>query len=122
MNCLRCYELWRRPSRSASKNTVSRELLNQYLERFPGSVGISAKTREGIDELMSELGAVLRPVREFIDLSIPHEASSVIARLHAMTQVLERDYSGETARFKARIPPHLRSEFAGYVVRPAEAL
>ena len=94
----------------------SRELLNQYLERFPGAVGISAKTGEGVAELMVELGAMLRPVREFMDLSIPHEASSIIAKLHAVAQVMERDYSGETARFKARIPPHLRNEFSCYVV------
>ncbi len=94
----------------------SRELLNKYLERFPGAVGISAKTGEGVAELMVELGAMLRPVREFMDLSIPHEASSIIAKLHAVAQVVERDYSGETARFKARIPPHLRSEFSCYVV------
>ena len=94
----------------------TRELLNLQLERFPGAVGISAKTGEGVPELMAELGAVLRPVREFVDLSIPHENSSVIARLHAVAQVIERDYGGETARFKARIPPHLRSEFAAYVV------
>ena len=99
----------------------TRDLLNQFLERFPGSVGISAKTGEGVPELMGELGAMLRPVREFMDLSIPHEASSVIARLHATAQVIERDYNGETARFKARIPPHLRSEFACYVVSDADA-
>ena len=83
--------------------------------RFPGAVGISAKTGEGVPELMAELGALLRPVRDFLDLSIPHEASSVIARLHAVAQVVERDYSGDTARFKARIPSHLRSEFACYL-------
>ena len=94
----------------------NRELLKQYLDRFPGAVGISAKTGEGVPELMLELGVMLRPVREFVDLSIPHEASAVVARLHAVAQVVERDYSGENARFKARIPAHLRSEFAPYVV------
>src|SRR6185503_17481766 len=93
----------------------SRDLLNQYLERFPGAVGISAKTGEGVAELMIELGAMLRPVREFLDLSIPHEEAAVVARLHAVAQVVERKYEGDTARFKARIPPHLRSEFAPYL-------
>jgi hypothetical protein len=32
-------------------------------------------------------------------------------------QVVERNYNGKTARFKARIPPHLREEFAPFVVR-----
>ena len=94
----------------------NRELLHQFLERFPGAAGISAKTGEGVAEMMAELGAMLRPAREFLDLSIPHEASSVIARLHAVAQVVERDYGGETARFRARVPPHLRAEFASYIV------
>jgi GTP-binding protein HflX len=94
----------------------SRDLLNQYLERFPGAVGVSAKTGDGVSELMIELGAMLRPVREFVDLSIPHEASAVMARLHNVAQIVERDYNGDTARFKARVPPHLRAEFASYIV------
>jgi hypothetical protein len=28
---------------------------------------------------------------------------------------VDRDYTGDNARFKARIPPHLRSEFAPYL-------
>lgn len=93
----------------------SRDVLHKYLERFPGSVGVSAKTGEGVPELLVELGALLRPVRDFIELHIPHEASAVVARLHAVAQVVERNYEGTTARFKARIPPHFRSEFACYV-------
>ncbi len=93
----------------------SRELLRQYLERFPNSIGVSAKTGEGRPEFLAELGAQLRPVREFVELSIPHERAAVIARLHAVAQVLERDYEGATARFKARIPPHLHEEFAAFI-------
>ncbi len=92
------------------------DLLHHFLERFPGAVGLSAKTGEGVSELLLELGAMLRPAREFLDLSIPHEAAAVVARLHAVAQVVERDYSGDTGRFKARVPPHLRREFENYIV------
>jgi len=38
-------------------------------------------------------------------------------------QVIERTYNGKTARFKARIPPHLRDEFAPFVgARPPTAV
>ena len=94
----------------------SAALLKQYLERFPNAVGISAKTGEGIPELLAELGSLLRPVREFVELDVPHDQSAVIARLHAMAQVVERNYDGETARFKARIPPHLHREFSPFIV------
>ena len=95
----------------------SREMLSRFQERHPNGVAISAMTGEGIPALLAELGSQLRPIREFIELSVPHEQAGVIARLHEVGQVVERDYNGETARFKARIPPHLREEFAPFFVR-----
>ena len=58
----------------------------------------------------------MRPVREFMELSVPHEASAVIARLHAVGQVVERDYDRDQAWFKVRIPPHLHEEFAPFII------
>ena len=92
------------------------DVLNRYLERFPNAAGISARTGEGIPALLAELGTLLRPIREFVELNVPHESSAVIARLHAVAQVVERDYSGAAARFKARIPPALHQEFAPFIV------
>jgi GTP-binding protein HflX len=74
-------------------------------------------TGEGIPALLAELGSQLRPIREFMELSVPHEKTGVIARLHEVGQVIERNYNGATARFKARIPPHLHGEFAPFFVR-----
>ncbi len=91
-------------------------LLERYTELFHNGVGVSAMTGEGIATLVEELGTQLRPVREFVELRVPHESSAVVARLHEVAQVVERDYAGETARFKARIPPHFRAEFASYIV------
>jgi hypothetical protein len=38
-----------------------------------------------------------------------------MARVHEVAQVIERNYKGKTARFKARIPPHLRREFEPFI-------
>jgi len=97
--------------------TGRQDILTRSLERHPHGVAISAATGEGIQSLLAELGSQLRPIREFIELSVPHEQSVVIARLHEVGQVIERDYTGKTARFKARIPPHLHGEFAAFFVR-----
>jgi GTPase len=94
----------------------TREVLNRHLERFSNAVGISARTGEALPELLGELGALLRPVRELVDLNVPHGEWAVIARLHAVGQVVERDYTGNTARFKARIPPNTRREFEPFIV------
>jgi GTPase len=90
--------------------------LNRLQEKFPHAVGISAATGEGIPILLAELGTQLRPTREFLELRIPHEQSAAIARLHKIGQVIERRYNGKTARFKVRIPPQYREEFAPFIV------
>ena len=95
--------------------------LKRLQEKFPHAVAISAATGEGIPSLLAEISTQLRPKREFLELRIPHEQSAVIARLHKVGQVIERRYSGKTARFKARIPPHHHAEFAAYIVRDAQA-
>ena len=92
-------------------------LLNRNLERFPNAVAVSAVTGEGLAGLLAELGNQLRPARDFVELEVPHSEPAVIARLHAVGQVVERDYNGESARFKARIPAHLHAEFAPFIVQ-----
>jgi len=90
--------------------------LNRLREQFPNSVAISARTGEGIAPLFAELGTQLRPIREFLDLRVPQEKAAVIARIHAVGQVVTSRYSGKTARIKVRIPAHLHAEFAAFVV------
>ena len=88
-----------------------------FLHRFPGAVAVSAKTQAGFPSLLGELGSRLRPIREFVELSIPHTEAGLMSKLHAVSQVVERDYNGDTARFKVRMAPHLRSEFGPFIVR-----
>jgi GTP-binding protein HflX len=85
-------------------------------EKFPNAVAISAMTGEGIVPLLAELGTQLRPIREFLDLRVPQEKAAVIARVHAVGQIVASRYTGKTARFKVRIPPHLHAEFAAFIV------
>jgi GTP-binding protein HflX len=92
-------------------------LLQKFLDQYPKAVAVSARTGEGIPALIQELGTQLRPIREFVELLVPHGDSAVIARLHQVAQVIERNYEGAEARFKARIPPHFHAEFAPYIVR-----
>jgi GTPase len=89
----------------------------RYREQFPGCVLISAKSGEGLDALMEEIGVRLRPVREFLELAVPYGDSAVMARLHEVGQVVESKFNGAKARFKVRIPPHLHGEFERYVIK-----
>lgn len=91
------------------------ETLKTFMSRHSPAVPISATSREGIDDLMAELGNALRPVRDVVELFVPHDKSDVIARVHAVGQMIACDYEGELAYLKARIPPHARAEFTQFI-------
>jgi len=93
------------------------EALDLHRERFANAVAVSAVEGTGTDGLLSELGSLLRPARQFVELRVPHGASDVIARLHAVGQVLECRYGKANASIKARIPPYLESEFAPFLAK-----
>jgi len=90
--------------------------LGRLQELYPNSVAISARTGQGVEELLAAISTQIRPERELVKLNIPHEAAAVIARLHQVGQVLERRYLAKTARFQARIPPQHHAEFAAFMV------
>ena len=90
--------------------------LARLQELYPNSAAISAKTGQGVDELLSEISTQIRPEREFVELKIPHEQAAIISRLHKVGQVIERRYLAKVAKFKARIPPHHHAEFAEFIV------
>ncbi|MCX6894085.1 MAG: hypothetical protein NTZ16_00955, partial [Verrucomicrobia bacterium] len=92
------------------------QLHAEFGEQFEHAVAISAATGDGVPELLAELGVQLRPVRELVELKIPHEQAAVIARLHKLGQVIESRYLAKAAKFKARIPPHHHAEFAEFIV------
>ena len=95
----------------------NRELLGKFHEKFPAAVAVSARSGEGIPELLSEIGTQLRPIREFVELEVPHDKPAVVARIHEVGQVVERKYNGTGTRLKARIPPHFHGEFAPFIVQ-----
>jgi GTP-binding protein HflX len=90
-------------------------LSKRFTDQYSNSIALSAKTGEGFDELMAELGKQLRPIRQMVGISIPHSKSDIIARLHEVGQVLERNYDGDEAMFKALIPPNYLDYFEPYL-------
>ncbi len=92
-------------------------LAKRFTGQYPNSIVVSARTGEGFEAFMAELGKQLRPVRQMLELSIPHSQSDVIARLHEVGQVLERDYNGTKAEYKVLVPPDHRAAFEPFIIR-----
>ena len=91
-------------------------LAKRFTSQYPNSIVVSAKTGEGFEAFMAELGKQLRPVRDLLVLSVPHSQSEVIARLHEVGQVLERDYNGTKAVLKVLVPPDQRAAFEPFII------
>ncbi|MGB0579857.1 MAG: GTPase HflX [Limisphaerales bacterium] len=97
-------------------NLEMSEYARHWLARFDNSIAVSAKTGEGFDVFFDELGTSLRPIRRTMDLCVPYEESGVLARLHEVGQILEKDYEGPKARLKVQVPPHFTNEFERFEV------
>jgi GTP-binding protein HflX len=93
------------------------EVTGRFLERHPQAVPVSARTQEGIPALLDELGGRLRPVRAFVEMTVPLREGPSLARLRELAQVVEEKYTARAAHLKVRLAPHLRAEFDRFVVR-----
>jgi GTPase len=95
---------------------ADRELSGAYVKRFPGSVAISARTGEGVNDLVQALQSALRAWRLRSRFRIPASESALIAEIHRVGHVLELKYEDNDVLIVAHVPPHLEqklSHFAG---------
>lgn len=93
---------------------ANRETVDVYQKRFPGSVAISARTGEGLRELVQALEDELAAWRLRLRFRVPLTASSLIAEIHRIGHVLELRYEGDAALILAHVPPSLEQKLAQY--------
>src|SRR4029077_11688250 len=60
-----------------------------------GSVAISAKTGEGIDDLLLTIGDRLRAMATVVELVIPYERGDVLAELHREGEVVSESHGDD---------------------------
>ena len=92
----------------------SAEHIQVYLKKFPGSVAISARTGEGVNELVTALQDELASWRLRSRYCIPLTESGLIAEVHRIGHVLELRYEGESAIVVAHIPPQLEQRLSAF--------
>jgi GTP-binding protein HflX len=86
-----------------------------WLKERDHAVAVSAKTGEGLEALMDELGTMLRPIRSHLRLTIPQSNGQALARLRAVGQIDEEYYEANDVHLTARIPPHMRDQFEQFI-------
>ncbi len=97
-------------------NLTDRDLAEAYLQRFPGSVAISARTGEGVADLVRALESALSAWRLRSRFRIPANESALMAEIHRVGHVLELSYQGDVAVVVAHVPPHLEQRLARFAL------
>ncbi len=95
-------------------NVPNRDLMDTYVRRFPGSVAISARTGENVNQLVQVLQDALSAWRLRSHFRIPASESALIAEIHRVGHVLELKYEGNDTILVAHIPPDLAQKLERY--------
>ena len=88
----------------------------RVLGDHPGSVAISAKTGDGVEDMLRSLGDRLRGLSTITELLVPFERGDILAALHREGEVLVETATDEGMRVRARIDEAAVSRLRDYVV------
>ena len=86
-----------------------------YLHRFPRSVAISARTGEGVANLVQALQDEISSWRLRLRYRVPLTESGLIAEIHRTGHVLELRYEGDAAVIVAHVPAPLEQKLTPFV-------
>ena len=81
----------------------------------------SARTGEGIDEVLAAIEADLpRPAVE-VDALLPYARGDLVSKIHSAGEVLALEHTADGSRVRARVNPTLAGELAAYAVTATTA-
>ncbi len=88
------------------------DILEGLQSRFPMSAAISARTGEGIPDLIRLLEQALSEWRCRMCYHIPTTEAALLAEIHRVGHVLDIQYDGDNAVVTAHVPPQLAGRLA----------
>jgi GTPase len=86
-----------------NKADLAPEEARRQVKRHDGSVAISAKTGEGIDDLLAAVSDHLRALAVVTELLIPFDRGDVLAAVHREGEVLSSEHEDAGMRVRARL-------------------
>ncbi len=84
-------------------------------DKHPGAVAISARTGDGIDELLLAVGDRLRSLTNVVELVVPFERGDVIAAVHREGEVLTETTEESGMRMRARLDDAATARLAEFM-------
>ena len=77
---------------------------------------VSARTREGLDELRAAIDDGLPERDRVVRVSVPYSRGDLVARAHAAGEVTKAEHGPDGTILEARVPPELAAELERYAV------
>jgi GTP-binding protein HflX len=100
----------------ANKLDADADGAKRLLVDHPGSVAISARTGEGVDDLLRTIGDRLRGLSTVTELVVPFDRGDVLASLHREGEVLLETATDDGMRVRARLDDAAVSRLEEFVV------
>lgn len=90
--------------------------LRKLVADTPSSVYISAKTREGIPQLMGLLSKTLLSLLVRVSLEIPYDRSDLVSLCYESGRVLKADYTPDSIKVEAEVSRDVVGKLENYIV------
>ncbi|CAB4951722.1 unannotated protein [freshwater metagenome] len=78
----------------------------------PGSMEVSARTGEGIPELLAKIESLLPEPNVKVEVVVPYSRGDLVSRIHLNSKIVELEYVEEGTHIIAMVRPELAAELA----------
>jgi GTPase len=95
------------------------DVAKNLVDRYEGSVAVSALSGEGIDGFLHALGDRLRALSKVVELLIPYDRGDLLAAVHREGEVLSTHHDEGGVRVRARLADASAGRLAEFVVATA---
>ena len=99
-----------------NKTDLEPGVAKQLVAEHPGSVAVSARTGEGIDDFLRALSDRLRALATVVELQIPYERGDVLAAVHREGEVVSTSETDDGYRVRARLADASAGRLSEFVV------
>jgi GTP-binding protein HflX len=82
----------------------------------PGAVVVSARTGDGLADLVDAIGRRLPQPDISVDVLVPYDRGDIVSRIHDFGDVDGVEHTGTGTRLRARVPAALAGELSAYAV------
>jgi GTP-binding protein HflX len=82
----------------------------------PDSIGVSARSGEGLDELQARIAAMLPEPNVRVTVLIPYSRGELVSRLHLNSRILSLEYVEDGTKLTAMVRPELAADLIDFEV------